>query len=467
MKQQIKLWGTRIVILVLLVYAGQKWGMPLYKQYFTPKKVETYIPTGKARTGKFLVSFHEIGTLQAEKSVPVTSEVYGKIISLVTEGKIVSPGEVIAVLDTTDLKKQKDQQLLQYKNTEADVERAQAQFDLDKASFQTDLKQSEAELNYNKNELELARKDVAKKKALLAEKLIAGTEVEQAEGVVRSRELTVQKGEEQYKLKQTEIASKEKQKMSEVKNVEFRANMAKMQLDEFEKQFKNATITATAPGMVVLGKTRDPNGWRPFAVGDMVDPRRVVCQLPDLSSMLVKVSVGETDIPKVSIGLRCLIRLDAIPNQVFHGTVKEIASLATEQDIWQSGGTPGKRIFDVTIDMDESNPKVLKPGMTADLEFICDTIAKALYIPLESVIERDGKTFVYVKNGKKFDRRVVKVGKRNNNFVCILKGIDKDDIIALRDPTRTLDEQESGGAANQDKKSEEKKTVPIPGSGGG
>ncbi len=466
MKQQIKIWGSRVIILCLLVYGGWKWGAPLYKQYFSPKKVEVYVPTGKARIGTFLVSFHEVGTLQAAKSVPVNSEVYGKILTLLPEGVIVSPGDTIAVLDTTELKRQRDQQVLSHNNAQADVERVVAQAKLDEASYQTDLDQAKAEQEYNDSELLIAKQVLERRKALLAEKLIAGAEVDQAEGNVRSRQLTVDKGKLQYSLKLAEIESKRRQKQSEISNMQFRERMAKMQLDEFDKQLTSTTIIAPAPGMIVLAKTRDPNGWRPFAVGDNVDPRRTLCTLPDLTDMLVKVSVGETDIPKVILGLRCLVRLDAIPGKLFHGSVKEIASLATEQDLWQSGGTPGKKIFDVTIDLVEADPKTLKPGMSADVEFISDSIPNALYVPIEAVIEREGKTFVYVKKGKKFERRQVTAGKRNDNAVCITKGLSRTDVIALRDPTRTMDEQESGGAGNPDKDREPKSktAVPIPGS---
>jgi multidrug efflux pump subunit AcrA (membrane-fusion protein) len=41
----------------------------------------------------------------------------------------------------------------------------------------------------------------------------------------------------------------------------------------------------------------------------------------------------------------------------------------------------------------ESDPKVVKPGMTADVEFICDTVSNTIYVPLESVNERNGKTY--------------------------------------------------------------------------
>mgnify|MGYP003766399315 CR=1 FL=1 len=452
-------------MLVLLIIAVQKWGAPLYKQYFTPKKTEVYIPTTKVKEGKFVVSFHEIGTLDAERSVTVTSEINGRIISLVDEGQIVKKGDEIAVLDTTDLEREVNTETLEYENRLADVKRAQEEFALLQESNRIDREQAEAQLDFDKNELALAQQDLEKKKRLAANKLIPGTQVEQAEGTVRSKDLAVKKGEAQLQLKLKEIASKEAQKQAEIDNLEFRAQMAKRRLDRVSERMSGALITAPAPGLVVLSKVYDSGSRRPMREGDDVDPRETICQLPDLSSMLVKVQVGEADAPKVIIGMPVLIRLEAVPKKTFHGTVKGISALATESNPWE-GGTPGKKNFEVRIAVKENDPSTIKPGMTADVEFIVDEIESAIFVPLESVIEQGGKTFVFVKEGGKFKKVAVKTGKSNDNFICITKGLKAGQVVALRDPTRDLEHQEAGSKApGADKDKEKKQAAPIPGAG--
>jgi multidrug efflux pump subunit AcrA (membrane-fusion protein) len=180
--------------------------------------------------------------------------------------------------------------------------------------------------------------------------------------------------------------------------------------------------------------------------------------------MQVKIQVGESDAPKVKIGMKTLLRLDAAPAKVYHGVVKDISSLATEASPWDSGSMPGRKNFEVTVAVKETDRKVIKPGMSADVEFICDQVSKAMYIPLESVVEKDGKTFVYVKKGKKFVPVQVKLGKQNDNFACVLKNLHKGDVVALRDPTRPLDEQEAGknDSDNSSDDKNNKSTAPMP-----
>lgn len=463
MKRHIKTWVPRILIVVALVIAGRTWGVPIYRQYFTPKKTEVYIPTSKVKEGKFVVSFHEIGTLDAERSVAVNSEINGKIITLVREGVIVKEGDELAILDTSELERDVRNQTLEYENRIADVDRAKAEFDLLQESNRTDRDQAEAQLEFDKNELTLAEQELEKKKRLADEKLIPGTQVDQAEGVVRSKSLAVQKGEAQLKLKLKEIESKESQKQAEIRNMEFRANMAKMALDREKERMSGAVINAPAPGLVVLSKVYDGSrGRRALQEGDTVSPRQTLCQLPDLSSMQVKVQVGEADAPKVTIGMPVLIRLEAVPKKVFHGSVKSISSLATESNPWE-GGTPGKKNFEVVIGVQERDPSTIKPGMTADAEFISDEIPKAIYVPIESVVEQGGKTYVYVKQGGRYTRLPVKTGKSNDNHICITEGLKAGQVIALRDPTRDLEHQEAGSKAPGADKNTQKSAPPIPG----
>ncbi|NIM23665.1 MAG: HlyD family efflux transporter periplasmic adaptor subunit [Armatimonadetes bacterium] len=364
-------------------------------------------------------------------------------------------------MDTTELERELRNQTLEYENRLADVDRAKAEIELLKEQNETDLAQQAAQLEFDENELKLAKEDLAKKERLLEERLVTGAQVDQAEGVVRSKELAVEKGKSQFELKKTEVESKEKQKQAEIRNIQFRADMAKSNLEETEDDLKGALLTAPAGGLVVMSRTWDGSSHRALKEGDNVHQRQTICALPDLTSMLVKVPVGESDAPKVRLGMSVLIRLEAIPEKTFHGSVKDISSLATEARIWE-GGTPGKKNFEVTIDIKEVDPKTLKPGMTADVEFICDTVKDAVYVPIESVVERQGKTYVFVKDGERYTRADVKTGKYNDNFICVTHGLREGEVIALRDPTRELEQQEAGSAAPGAEK-EERQSVPIPG----
>jgi len=461
MRKQINLWAGRTLAIAAVAVGVQQWGLPLYRQYVTPKKTEVFVPTTKAKSGKLVISFHEIGTLEAENVVAVQPDLSGKIITLIPEGSNVKAGDKIAELDTSDIERELRDKTLAYKNMLADVDRAKAEMEILKEKNRTEIESAQAQLDFDKTEYDIAVKDLAKQNRLLEDKLVARSEVDKAELQVRAKELSVRKGEKALILKRKEVESAEQQKNADVRNRQFAAQMSKSVLDEVQRRVSGAVIKAPTDGMVVLGRYwRD--GLQSFKVGDQVERRQILCQLPDLSKMKITVKVGESDAPRLKVGTPTLIRLDAVPGKVFHGTVDSISVLATETEIWQ-GGTPGKRQFQVKVMLEENDPKTLKPGMTADAEFICDTVSKAVYAPIEAVVEQDGKTFVFLKNGKKFKRVRVVTGKQNDNFIAVTKGLKPGEVIALRDPTRPAETQEQ---PEKEKSSDrEKKPAPMPNSG--
>jgi len=451
-------------MVVLVVVAAQQWGLPMYKQYFSPKKASTFVPTATVRMGKFTVSFHEMGALGAEKSVPVYGEDDGKIISLISEGSIVKPGDKIAEMDTTTVVKELRNQKLTVKNSEADVARAEEELRMLKLSNETELAKQQAQYDFNQNELKIAQQQKTKIEALANEKLVPRDQVDDADLQVRSKQLAVDQGNADLVLKKKDIKSKETQKQAEVDKVIFAKNIQKSNLDELQGQVTSGIITAPAAGMAVISKTwGGPGDYRKLQAGDQIHHRQVICQLPDLSQMEVKVNVGESDAPKVKIGMAVIARLEAVPDKVLHGTVQTISALATEGNPFDTGSTPGRKNFEVIVKLKESDPRVLKPGMTADAEFICDSVEMTMFVPLESVIEKDGKTFVFVKNGKRYERTRILTGKYNDNFIIVTRGLKMGQVIALRDPTKTLDDQEAGatgpGAQEQKTKNE---PAPLP-----
>ena len=466
MRRHIQLWGSRTLAVALVAVALQQWGVPLYRQYFTPKKITVYVPTSKVSVGPFVVSFHEMGAVKAEKSVSFNSEVEGKIMYLVPEGRVVKKGDKLVELDTSEMQRDVRQKQLALKNADAEVKRARAEFDILKEENRTKVAEAEATLGLNKVEHDAAQEQSISKKALADEKLIPKTEATQAEMNLRAKELEVTKGEMELKLQKKDVESKESQKTADVRQREYAQNMSKLDLEDIERRVKKAVITAPSAGMVVLNSMWMNDSRRKLKAGDSTWRRQTIGELPDLSSMQVTVNVGEADAPKVRVGMPTLIRLEAVRNRVFHGTVKEISSLATEKEFWEAGATPGKKNFEVTIQITEVDPNVLKPGMTADVEFVVQRIEKAVYAPIESVVEREGKTYVFLMRGKQWRRTSIVTGDFNDNFVCIKKGLKKGEIVALRDPTRPLEQQESGSmapGADEKKDKEQTKPAPIPG----
>ncbi len=432
-----------LAVVGALVWAGARVLPAQWARWFPKEKKEVFIPTAKARTGDLVISVKQLGSVEAENSVLVSSEIEGKIIYLVPEGRTVAPGELLVQFDDTPLREAVRTATLEFNNAEAQVRKARLEFDIQKESNRTEVEQQEAQLNFDRAELERAQAQLEKKKRLAAEGLIPQSEVEVAEIDVRSKQFNVTKQEKALALKRKEVESRESQKEADVRNVEFAAQMARMRLQEAENRLQKSRILAPKGGLVVIQKTWTPDGRRKFKEGDSVYPRQQILQLPDLSSMLVRAQVEEADIARVKTGQPVRLTLDALPGKTYTGVVREISSLATEASPWETSGTPGRKNFEVTIKVNSSGVSPLRPGMTANVEIISDRVTGAVYVPIEAVFEKDGKRLVYVKRGASFAAREVETGRRNETFVAIRKGLSGGETVALRDPTRQQPGRES------------------------
>ncbi len=451
------------LLFAAVVWVGYRTVPDQWRKWFPEDKKEAFVPTALVKTGDLVISVKELGTVESQSSVAVSPETEGKILYLVPEGKTVSKGDLVIQLDEQPLKEAANKETLAYGNARANLEKARLAFEILGESNKTELEQQTADLDFNKAELERARTQLEKKKRLAADKLIPQTEVDLADIEVRSKELTVTKGEASLSLKQKEIQNKEQQEKTNLQNVEFAMIMARQQADEAKRKLAQARVLSPGNGLVVLTKMWMGDGVRKPKEGDVVGPRRPLLQIPDLANMQVTVNVDEADIARVRVGQKVRLTVDALPGAKFSGSVTDISTLATEVNPWESSsGTPGRKNFEVTVKVVTKGPSKLRPGMTANAEIISDMAPKCSYVPLEAVQERDGKKIVYVKRGSQFSARTVEVGKRNDSFIVVTKGLRPGQAVALRDPSRGATPADSENSRPGGKSATGKANVPVP-----
>ena len=68
-------------------------------------------------------------------------------------------------------------------------------------------------------------------------------------------------------------------------------------------------------------------------------------------------------------------------------------------------------------------------------EILAESAPLPLYVPLDAVFEKDGRTVVYrIVDGQSEETEVV-IGKRNDNYVVVKNGLMPSDRVTLHDPT--------------------------------
>jgi HlyD family secretion protein len=189
-----------------------------------------------------------------------------------------------------------------------------------------------------------------------------------------------------------------------------------------------ARITAPAAG-VIIGRGVEKGetvvgGTSAFGGGTEL------FTMADLSTLLVKAAINEVDIGKVKRGDRVALTVDAFPGDTAEGVVRLVPPAARQQE--------RVRVFDVEIEV-TGGPRVLRPGMTANVRISGPVRTETLRVPVEAVLLREGKPVVYKLGGSGPQPVPVTLGLSDLYYVEVLNGLAAGDSIALEDPMAALE----------------------------
>jgi multidrug efflux pump subunit AcrA (membrane-fusion protein) len=133
---------------------------------------------------------------------------------------------------------------------------------------------------------------------------------------------------------------------------------------------------------------------------------------------------------KVADGQKARIRIDSYPNHEFHGHVKTVATVASQQD-WLSADV---KVYQTVVEIDESIPG-LKPGMSAEVTIFTDSHREnALIVPLQAIlggVELGNVRKCFVKTSRGPVERDIKIGLSNAKEAEVLDGLKEGEEVVL------------------------------------
>ena len=158
--------------------------------------------------------------------------------------------------------------------------------------------------------------------------------------------------------------------------------------------------------------------------------------IENLDTLQMKVMVSENDIAKVSVGQKVDITADILNGESVAGEVIRISPTGELKD-----GTASERVIPVYISVKEKNDKLIA-GITAKATIHIAEAKQALTVPYEAVSElEDGSTVVYVVNVDNTIHIVpVKLGLETDLYVEIKGGELKEGQTIVLNPSPALTE---------------------------
>ena len=364
----------------------------------------------KVVKGPFHITVHASGRLQSSASLfigcPSVERMWEYTIAFMApEGNPVKRGDTILAFNDKELRER-----LQLKQAELDT----AEKELERLELQENETLDGLVLQH---EEEKVKEQKVKHKTDVPEEFIAPLELQKRKLDLELAGLRLTMARSRIDNQATGMRSRLQVQRSRVKLLQ--ADVAKVQGD-----IARMSVQAPVEGMVVYAQ--DWNGKKK-AVGDSCWMGINVLELPDLKKMQVKAAILESQAGRLQEGQKADVRLDANPDRVFSGTVTSLGRIfrikSDDQPVI---------VFDVVIDLAESDPALMRPGMAATIDIDISSLDRVLQVPETAIIYREEGTFVRKRGWLKDTLVPVATGARSKGMVQLLRGLDENDEVLVR-----------------------------------
>jgi HlyD family secretion protein len=409
--------GVIILVVVIMKIAGGS------------SDTGTKVAVEKSQKRTIIETVNASGKVYPEVEVKVSPDISGEITELtVQEGDSVRKGQILARIYADVYSSQRDQAAAMVAQSQATVANSSASIQALKAQMDQDR------TAYNRN------------KALFDDKVISKSELEQFEIKLRTSEA-------QYKAA-----------LQNIRGLQAGVQSSRTQLTMANKNLGRATIVSPMNGIVSMLNVK--KGERVVGTAQMAGTEML--RVADMNVIEVQVDVGENDVVKVKNGDSADVLIDAYNNRKFKGVVTQIASSTNKSGSGLS--TTDVTNYQVHIRLDPSSYADLagpqfthrlpfRPGMNASADIKTRRVENVLSIPITAVAARvkgsdqnldekkkeqkkdaDDATqeptgsvaaaddveevaFVVKKDGT-VEKRVVKTGIQDINYIEILSGLN-------------------------------------------
>jgi HlyD family secretion protein len=375
------------------------------------------VPSAEVRLGEFVEYLELRGEIRPRSSTVITAPFNAGdllILKLCSNGASVQKGEVIVQFDPTALQRTLEQSRSTLKQVDAEIERLKAQQRMAEERSLTDVMK--------------ARYDIERARLMVdARDVLTPLEIE------KSR-LELAKAEQKLREVEAKITSDRAGASADTSAIQRRRAKALLELELAEASLARLTLQAPEHGIVTLlpnyrASSTLGRGAPLFKEGDRTYAGAEIAELPELSAILVRVPVAESDRGRLQSGQEVSVRVDAVPDKEHQGVVEEIGLLAKlDFSSW-----PTRKSFNMTIRLASPDTR-LRPGMSATARVAVRRQPNSILVPVGAVFEKDGRTIAYVQDQGRFAERVIEVTRRGGGEALVGRGLNPGERVALKDP---------------------------------
>jgi len=397
----IRISSVLFLVAILFLFVHFRQGQPLADQAGSLVRVERKNLSQTLRIN---------GTTQASRSFVVLApklegaQVGSMVVTkLAPAGSQVKNGDLLVEFDPQAQVKDYLDKKGTFDNLVSQVAQKQSDADIARAKDDTAMKQAEDELK--RAQLEIQRNEV-----------VSRIDAEKNQEAVDEGQATLKQLKETYQLKRAAATAA-------IKILEIQRDRAKEAMRYALGNAAKMTVHSPMEGVVVYNTIWLGGRMGTVQQGDQVRPGVPFLQVVDPSRMQVRVELNQVDLLKVHPGQKAEMHLDAYPGMTLPAVLQELSPLGHTGQFSEM-----VRTFTARFTVQGNDPRLL-PDLSAAMDLDLGSQNNVLVVPCQSVGLESGHPFVLLKTANGFEKRAVKLGRRNDLDTVVESGLAEGDVI--------------------------------------
>jgi HlyD family secretion protein len=382
-----------IIGLIIIALIATIW---LLRLYFKPSLTAADFTTAKVEVGIVENTINATGEVLPEFEEIIASPINASIKNVLMDaGNKVNKGQSILTLDKSVT--QTDYEKLRFQIESKENEIRKLKLDLEKSFF--DIKSNNSIKQLRISNLKDA---VSSAKRLL--KAGGGTkeDVERAELDLKVAEL------EKLQL-ENEIKSKQQTMKIEIREAEIALAIEGNDLNALKRKLDLAEVVATRAGVIT---------WVNKNIGASIHEGEALVRIADLSGFKVAGSISDNMSDKISNRMAAIVK---VGDKLLRGVIVNISPAVNNS------------IVSFEIQLNEKSSKELRPNQKVDVFLVTDTRNEVLRVANGPTFNGSNLQDVFVIKNGIAERRTVKTGLSNFDYVEILSGLKAGEEIITSD----------------------------------
>ncbi|WP_287128049.1 efflux RND transporter periplasmic adaptor subunit [Candidatus Cyanaurora vandensis] len=342
------------------------------------------------------------GIVQPERSVNVSPKTPGLLKQLrVKEGDLVRQGQILALMDDSNLRGALTQARGQLAAAQANLQRLQA------GNRPQDIAQTAARLRDAEFGLRLSQENFQRNQRLATLGAISTLALDSARTERDRAQAQVQVARQALDLARVGA------RREDIAQAQAQVLQAQGVVESAQTQVNDTVIRAPFTG-IITRKFADPGAFvAPTTAGSAVSSATSSSIMALAGTNQIVANVAEANISQIRLGQSVDIQPDAFPREQFKGKVIQVAP--------QSVVVQNVTSFEVKVALPAVTP--LRSGMNADLEFQVGRLQQALMVPTVAIVRQEQKTGVYVQAGEEPRFVTITTGATVDTRTQVLTGL--------------------------------------------